>query len=250
MNSPLILHIQEVPMSPQSSGAGAPRSLRSICPPQRSGEVFIPDTYRPSKAAGSIRCALRGAYEMLVNLEADPLSLSYRPYNFCEHIPRRLAASLQSFPAFEVRHDSGLYVLVAADHAEISEGAAAKAFKAADLVLSARHIWLLRTDIDLLRLEPRWSNALNIAACVHEEIFEENIRRLIDRLELFPRLTIATCTRLMLSQPDPFAAILRLISVGLITADLNKTLALSTEVSMRLDVAENWPRRERDRLCK
>jgi hypothetical protein len=237
-------------MSPQSSGAGAPRSLRSFCAPKRSGGVFTPHAYRPSKAAGSIRCSLRGAYELLVHLEADPLSLSYRPYNFYEDIPRRLAASLQSFPAFEVRHDSGVYVLVVADQAEISGGAAAKACKAADRTLSARHIWLLRTDIDILRMEPCWSNALNIAACVHEEIFEEDVRTLIDRFEQFPRLTIATCARLMLNQPDPFAAILRLISAGLLTADLNKRLALSTEVSMRLEVAENWPRRERDCLCK
>ena len=233
-----------------SSGAGAPRSLRSFCAPKRSGGVFTPDAYHPSKAACSIRCSLRGAYELLVHLEADPLSLSYHPYNFYEDIPRRLAASLQSFPAFEVRHDSGVYVLVAAEQTEISEGAAAKAFKAADRALSVRNIWLLRTDIDILRMEPRWSNALNIAACVHEELVDEDVQRLIDHLERFPRLTVATCARLMLNQPDPFAAILRLISVGLLTADLNKTLASSTEVFMRLEVAENWPRRERVCISK
>lgn len=69
--------------------------------------------FRSTKASGSFDCTKRGAFELLVHMEADPHCCSYAELDFKAVLPSYIAHELGDVAAYTLRHTAGRYVVCA-----------------------------------------------------------------------------------------------------------------------------------------
>lgn len=174
---------------------------------------------RSSKAAGSFDCAKLGSFELLIHIEADPLTFSFCEFDFECELRGDEAREFNDFAAYLLRHQAGLFVVCVEPRLALRSPHVRKIWHELDAALARKGIWLLTTDPKKLRREPGWTNALELARCALSEIDPRDEERVLEYLRTAGRARILEVMKLCRSSQDSFDAILRLIAAGILVCD-------------------------------
>lgn len=188
--------------------------------------------YRPSKAAGSFDCTREGAFELLVQMEADPGTYSYAEFDFTTVLPARKAALLANHAAFLLRHRVGLFVVTPDPKLDTKPTRFRLLWSELDTLLAQRGIWLLSAPVDELRREPEWTNALEIARCAQAEVDPNDRERVVAHLSRVKHAPLLDCAKLCAASVDSFDALLSLVSSGHVFLDPHRELSPRTELTL------------------
>jgi hypothetical protein len=187
--------------------------------------------YRATKAAGSFDCSKPGTFELLVNMEADPHTLSYATFSFEDELPTAQAEELALLPAFLLRHGAGPFVICVEPTSPRHSRRYQSAWQKLDVILARRGIWLFATTAENLRREPHWSNALQIARCARSFALSDQ-KRVVSHLSDVGHDSIRSCMKLCAASVDSFDALLGLVSAGIIYLDRPDDLSPGATLSL------------------
>lgn len=193
--------------------------------------------FRSTKASGSLDCTKRGAFELLVHMEADPHCCSYAEFNFKAALPSNIARELDDVAAYTLRHTAGRYVVCAQPPRADRSPAFRMCWSELDHRLARQETWLVSATLKALRSEPRWSAALQIARAAQTPIEPSDQARVIAYLSTVGPARLRDCLRLCGSACDSFDALLGLVSSGILFLDPPDDLSLSGE--LRLEPKKN-----------
>ncbi len=188
--------------------------------------------FHSTKASGSFDCTKRGAFEMLVHMEADPHCCSYAEFNFKAVLPSNIAREFADVAAYTLRHTAGRYVVCAQPPRADRSSAFRYCWAALDTRLTRQETWLLSATLKDLRSEPRWSAALQIARAAQTHIDPSDHERVVAHLSAVGPARLRDCLRLCGSGRDSFDALLGLVSSGLLFLDPPDDLSLDGELRL------------------
>lgn len=174
---------------------------------------------RSSKAAGSFSCTKPGSFELLINIEADPLTYSFCEFDFRAELPASEAGEFNDIAAYLLRHQAGRFVICADPHLARRSRHLRKSWTELDFTLAQKGTWLFPVDPRKLRREPGWHNALELARCAQAEIDSEDEERVRKHVRSVGRCTIREVMRLCHASADSYDAILKLIVSGVLACD-------------------------------
>ncbi|MCV9940396.1 hypothetical protein OIU35_28945 [Boseaceae bacterium BT-24-1] len=174
---------------------------------------------RSSKAAGSFSCAKHGSFELLINIEADPLTYSFCEFDFHTELPGGEADQFSDLAAYFLRHQAGRFVICAEPHLAQRSPQLRESWTKLDSALAQRGTWLFPVDPKKLRREPEWQNALELARCAQIDIDIEDEERVREHMRRVGRCTIREVMKLCRASSDSFDAILKLIVSGVLVCE-------------------------------
>lgn len=188
--------------------------------------------FRSTKASGSFDCTKRGAFELLVHMEADPHCCSYAQFDFRAVLPTDIARELDDVAAYTLRHTAGRYVVCAQPPRAGRSAAFRSCWSELDNTLARQETWLLSAPLKGLRSEPRWSAALQIARAAQNHIEPSDHERVVAHISTVGTARLRDCLRLCGSGRDSFDALLGLVSSGILFLDPPDDLSLDGELRL------------------
>lgn len=66
----------------------------------------------PAKATGSVDVRSDGSLKLITHMEADPGALSFARFDFHSILPPEKAEVFHGLPAYLLRHEAGVFVIV------------------------------------------------------------------------------------------------------------------------------------------
>lgn len=187
---------------------------------------------RSSKAAGSFSCAKPGSFELLINIEADPLTHSFCEFDFNAELPAGEADQFNDLAAYFLRHQAGRFVICAEPRIARRSLAFREIWTKLDAALAKKETWLFAVDPTKLRREPAWQNALELARCAQVEIDSEDEERVRQHMRSVGRCTIREVMKLCQASADSYDAILKLIVSGTLACEDEFELSPCTRVGV------------------
>lgn len=161
--------------------------------------------FRSTKASGSFECTKRGAFELLVHMEADPHCCSYAVFDCNAVLPSDIARELDDVAAYTMRHTSGRYVVCAQPPRADRSPGFRYCWSELDDRLARQETWLLSATLKDLRSEPRWSAALQIARAAQNHFEPSDDLSLDGELRLEPKTYDTTISWLLRHPADHVA---------------------------------------------
>jgi hypothetical protein len=209
--------------------------------------------FRSTKASGSFDCTKRGAFELLVHMEADPHCWSYAQFDFTAVLPSDIACELDDVAAYMLRHTAGRYVVCAQLPKADRSPTLRYCWNELDTKLASQDTWLLSATLKELRSQPRWSAALQIARAAQNHIDPSDHERVVAHISTVGPARLRDCLRLCGSGRDSFDALLGLVSSGILFLDPPDDLSLDGELRLEpktYDTTISWlPRHPADHVA-
>lgn len=174
---------------------------------------------RSSKAGGSFSCAKAGSFELLINIEADPLIYSFCEFDFRTELSPTEACQFSDLAAYFLRHQAGRFVICAVPQLARRSLYRRESWTKLNIALAQKGTWLFPVDPRNLRREPGWQNALELARCAQTEIDIEDEERVRQHVHRVGRCTIREVMRLCRASADSYDAILKLIVSGVLVCE-------------------------------
>jgi hypothetical protein len=193
--------------------------------------------FRSSKAAGSFSCGKPGSFELLINIEADPLIHSFCEFDFHAELSPSEASQFSCLAAYFLRHQAGRFVICVDPQLASLSPHLRECWNKLDVALADKETWLFPVDPKKLRREPGWRNALELARCAQAEIDIEDEERVRQHVRSVGRCSIREVMKLCRASGDSFDAILKLIVSGVLVCEDEFELSPCSRVSQHSQTA-------------
>ena len=187
-----------------------------------------------AKGGGDIAVRSQTQLDLLLNFEADPKIASYSAFNVAPLMSDRRARAIGHLPFYLVHHETGTYVVTAAEREQLQGRRVKTALQWFDGLLALTRRWLLVLDPETLRQEPRRSTVSQLAEARFARVSVEDRRRVSDAVDRAGSLSMSECLSLITASRTPSAALFALVCDGTVAIDLGQAVSDETRVRSRL----------------